>query len=62
MTNIKKYTEYPSEGVTARVSVEIYDGEACDTTIDLKGRFVVSGQDRREFLRKLSELIDQYRI
>ena len=62
MTDIKKYTEHPSRGVKAQLSVEYQNGIAYDTAVKLEGEFCISGQDRQEFLRKLGELINQYRI
>ena len=55
-------TTIPTEGVTARLVVEVIDGEELDTFIQIEGRFTMGGKDRHKFLEALGELIDHYRI
>lgn len=53
---------FPSEGVTADLKIDKIDGEYLDTCITLSGLFWVAGNQRHEFLEKLGNLIDEYRI
>lgn len=63
---IKTEEIYPSENVKLNAVVELYreNGkvEELDTSIVLQGRFSVAGGSRREFYKKLGELINEYRI
>lgn len=53
---------YPSQGVTAEMLIERIDGEDLDTFVALTGSFTVAGVKRNEFIAKLGELINDYRI
>ena len=65
MTSAKTHTERrtPSTGVNVVMTVYRYPGEPDgDTTVVITGTFAVSGQSRDEFVKRLGELIDEYRI
>lgn len=51
-----------SDGVNAELQIEVIDGIQMDTSVTLSGQFVVSGSSKDSFLKKLGELIDEYRI
>ncbi|MCP3922741.1 MAG: hypothetical protein GY714_09175 [Desulfobacterales bacterium] len=52
----------PSEGVKVDFRVDKIDGEDLDTEVELKGRFAIIGHERGEFLERLGNLIDEFRI
>jgi len=54
--------EYPSENVSVNMRVDRIDGEYLDTEVDIKGRFSVAGSRRVEFIKKLGELVEEFRI
>ena len=62
MQESTEIVKYPSEGVKAELFIHRYKGECLDTLVTLTGQFSVSGADRLEFLDKLGQLIDKYRI
>ncbi len=43
---------------------EVYFGELLDTTIEIEGGIMccVAGNEREEFIQKMQELINKYRI
>ena len=53
---------YFSEGCRAVMTIDLIDGEELDTEIEITGEFAVCGANRSEFLDKLGQLIDEYRI
>lgn len=55
-------TSEPSDGVSAKQTIEVIEGEHLDTQIELSGSFTVSGKQKEEFLSKLGKLINEYRI
>jgi hypothetical protein len=52
----------PSEGVNLTAVVDIIDGDELDTMVELKGRFCISGGNRKEFIKSLGKLIEDHRI
>lgn len=58
----KMETKYPSEGVTMDMAIDVIDMEELDTLVDISGKFCVAGSQRLEFIHKLGQLIDNYRI
>jgi len=59
---VVKKTMHPSEGVTVNLAISVIDGEPLDTEVKLSGAFCVSGASHGEFIKKLGDLIDEYRI
>lgn len=51
-----------SNDVTAHMIIDVFRGEHLDTCIEIRGQWVIAGIHREEFIRKLGELIDAYRI
>ncbi|OPY16250.1 MAG: hypothetical protein A4E69_00270 [Syntrophus sp. PtaB.Bin138] len=55
-------TEHVSDGVSLSMTIDVIDGEELDTTIDVKGKFVIAGCKQKAFTSELSDLINRYRI
>ena len=55
-------THRPSRGVEVKMEIEKIGGVDLDTFVEICGQFLVSGQQRHDFLKKLEELIEGYRI
>ena len=53
---------YPSANVEAKLISDIDAGEVLDTNVYLKGQFCIAGSNVNEFLSKIGDLIDEYRI
>lgn len=60
-TTIEEHETVGSD-VELIMRVHYFDGEACDTTINIEGEFSVAGCTRDEFADKLNELISEYQI
>lgn len=57
-----KEFEHPSMGVTAVLTIDKIDGEELDTQVSIDGGFTVAGSERKEFIARLGDLINEYRI
>lgn len=50
-------------GISINMTVDVIDGaERLDTHMEMYGEFFIAGSKRKEFLKKLSVLISEYRI
>lgn len=62
MSDIRRERVMLADEVEMTMDVEYFDGEGCDTEIEIDGAFCVSGSTRKEFAKKMAALVDEYRI
>lgn len=44
------------------MKIDVFDGELCDTEIQVDGSFWVEGSNRKAFAEKMEALVNEYQI
>lgn len=52
----------PVAGLTINAGTRVQDGEECETSIIVHGRFMVAASDREEVNRQLAEIVERYAL
>ena len=62
MPDIRRERVMLADEAEMTMDVEYFNGECCDTEIEINGTFCVEGARRTEFADRMRALVDEYSI